>query len=72
MAHEIVHILNRNRFSHHLSFNSVDSDFIMELNASKLIPYYADERSKDHIGTTQFMDYFESPAHLDKTVVEES
>lgn len=75
-AHEIAHILNGDKSSHRLHFNSMYSEPKTELNANRkairmLIPYYADERSIDHISITQFMDYFEIPSHLEKAVIEE-
>lgn len=76
VAHEIAHILNGDKSSHYLGFNSIFSDPKVELSANRtaismLIPYYADERNIEQLNSDEFMKTFEIPTHLEKIVIEE-
>lgn len=76
VAHEIQHVLHRDRSAHPLAFDSMHSDPQMELATNRralrmLLPYYVDERNIDNYNFLEFMNYFMIPAHLEKTVIEE-
>ncbi|WP_409440662.1 ImmA/IrrE family metallo-endopeptidase [Lentilactobacillus hilgardii] len=77
IGHEITHVLNGDRSYHQLiGFESIHSDPRIELAADRggiqmLLPYYLEGKELEQINVKNFMDLFDIPSHLHKTVVEE-
>lgn len=77
IGHEITHVLNEDRSFHNLiGFESIYSDPEIELEADRggirlLLPYYIEGKELEQINVKNFMDLFDIPSHLHKTVVEE-
>ena len=76
LAHEIGHVVNGDEASTPLHFGDQAVDYSMELSANRfavdmLIPYYLDDRDREHVNVTEFMNIFVIPAHLEKMCREE-
>lgn len=75
-AHEIAHILNGDVENRILYFSSAASASKIELAANTtairlLTPYYVSERPEEYIRSSEFMDIFDIPWHLENTVEHE-
>mgnify|MGYP001287468857 CR=1 FL=1 len=76
VAHEISHVMNGDKSTHLLAFNSIHSDPQIETQANRsaiqmLLPYYANERQIGLMNYTDFMSCFAIPSHLEAIVVKE-
>lgn len=75
-AHEIAHILNGDVENRILYFSSAASASKIELAANTtaiklLTPYYVGERPEEYIRSSEFMDIFDIPGHLENTIERE-
>lgn len=75
-AHEIAHILNGDVENRILYFSSAASASKIELAANTtaiklLTPYYVNERPTEYIRSSEFMNVFDIPGHLENTVERE-
>jgi len=76
MAHEIGHVVNGDVRHQPLYFSPSGIDYPTELAANRfavdmLIPYYLDDRDKEHVNVNEFMNIFVIPSHLEKMVRKE-
>lgn len=75
ICHEIAHIEHHDVNAHVLAFSSILSNPKDELLANTtaikmLIPRFFDDVELEEINAQDFMDYFDVPSHLRKTVID--